>query len=1349
MSVYLLARGCRAVLPGVAFAAAVAIEAAFVLAVVALLRPTSVVGQPPPKPDGAAWTFDEARDRLALSPHDTYLQYVVLQLGRRDGRLQEAQNAVDPPNRLRDLFGDGGRRARADLFSTFTGALAVQETLQLDTMRGEPDPNRPRRPNTPEPKQPAAGKVAVRTLAGPTQPSHPWEKMLGGKTPDVGPLAGLVPEEYYLAECRSAVRLHEVLGTGELWSGHILTQALGGARSQQTADRIRKQLGLGAFTPEAIDKLGVDAIAVTGSDPFLLEGSDVTILVHGRNLGTLSALLGGGEGRGEHVGVAFSHRTTPDGAVNVYSASPRPDLHVRGNSLPAFKRVLETVAGKTADGRPVRRLGDTAEFKYVRTRMARGADEDGFVYLSDAFIRRLTGPQLKLTERRRVMAYNHLRMIGHAALLFRTEHGRAPRSLEELAETNCAPGVFGRGDLAHPDGGTYSLSPDGMSGVCSRFGTVAAMTPCVERLVTEVTAAEADEYKAFVADYSQYWRTFFDPIAVRLTLTPKQYRLETLVLPLIDNSIYTELARGAGPPAPMDLLPTPRREIGGVWVHLPKRQVLDILGPEQAAKNPAPGAPAARPVGIRAAAERTQATNDLKQIGLAFHVYHDVFQKLPDDIRDKDGKALLSWRVAILPYVEQEALYRQFKLDEPWDSAANKPLLEKMPRVFAGRPPVAAGKTPYVRPAGKGTAFPPGRALKLADFPDGLSNTVMAVEATAAVEWSRPADLPVDAKQPLSGLARPDGAGFIALLADGSVRVVSPKVDPAELLRAFDPADGSPGNLDDNVPPPPAPPGGPKPPFEVQNDLRQIGLAALNYESANGVFPTTNVRGPGGKSLLSWRVAILPYIEQEALYRQFKLDEPWDSPDNKKLIDKMPRLYHPNDPALVAAGKTTLVVPAGKNTLSPPGRAKVTIASITDGTSNTVLAVNADPARAVVWTKPDDLPFDPAEPLKGVVPPGAEAIDVVMADGSTKRLSPRLDPKTFAALVTPGGGEDVNLGPGDELAQPQGPWLPGLLREFRLAPHDLQELEAAGVDLNKLRRFLRDGIGDHVGFHMHDAPRLLDTDLSGLFGGGEGAGITSLGLGVRFVFGASSVSIPVRDAKVVDEYLGELDKLFLTARSQLTGSGLEWRRDVDFYRVPFPAPHTIRCAVVSFAGLKLRVYWGRIGDGLYVTTRPFILEDVAAAHAAGNRPPRTEPAHAVLRVRPENWNAVLPGYNLGWAEGSRAACHANLDMLANVNRGWNDRRPAAGAPPAELLGRVGRVYGERPFCPDGGNYELAADGRACRCSVHGGHDDPRQPTGPTAASSTGRLLKSFGGLTGSIRFEEDGLRVVVTVERKE
>src|SRR5215207_10182341 len=82
-------------------------------------------------------------------------------------------------------------------------------------------------------------------------------------------------------------------------------------------------------------------------------------------------------------------------------------------------------------------------------------------------------------------------------------------------------------------------------------------------------------------------------------------------------------------------------------------------------------------------AEVRLAQNNLKQIGLAFHNFHDQTGAFPADIKGKDGKALLSWRVAILSYVEQDPLYKQFKLDEPWDSANNKPLAAKLPKLYA------------------------------------------------------------------------------------------------------------------------------------------------------------------------------------------------------------------------------------------------------------------------------------------------------------------------------------------------------------------------------------------------------------------------------------------------------------------------------------------------------------------------------------------------------------------------------------------------------------------------------------------------------------------------------------------
>src|SRR5262245_59728137 len=76
-----------------------------------------------------------------------------------------------------------------------------------------------------------------------------------------------------------------------------------------------------------------------------------------------------------------------------------------------------------------------------------------------------------------------------------------------------------------------------------------------------------------------------------------------------------------------------------------------------------------------------------------------------------------------------------------------------------------------------------------------------------------------------------------------------------------------------------------------QNNLKMVRLAMHNFHDAMGRFPAATAYAKNGKPLLSWRVAILPYIEEDALYRQFKLDEPWDSPHNKKLIAKMPKIY--------------------------------------------------------------------------------------------------------------------------------------------------------------------------------------------------------------------------------------------------------------------------------------------------------------------------------------------------------------------------------------------------------------------------------------------------------------------------
>jgi prepilin-type processing-associated H-X9-DG protein len=195
----------------------------------------------------------------------------------------------------------------------------------------------------------------------------------------------------------------------------------------------------------------------------------------------------------------------------------------------------------------------------------------------------------------------------------------------------------------------------------------------------------------------------------------------------------------------------------------------------------------------RSAARRTQSVNNMKQIGLAMHNYHDVNNHFPPvAIRDKSGKPGLSWRVEILPFIEQSGLFNEFKRDEPWDSPHNKALIERMPLVYAV-PGASAepGKTFYRVFSGPGTMFDPASKLgvRLQDVTDGTSNTLAVVEAREAVPWTKPdVELPFEGAnnpptmlestrklQPMLGGHFP--GGFNALFTDGSVRFIKDSIN--------------------------------------------------------------------------------------------------------------------------------------------------------------------------------------------------------------------------------------------------------------------------------------------------------------------------------------------------------------------------------------------------------------------------------------------------------------------------------------------------------------------------------------------------------------------------------------------
>ena len=186
---------------------------------------------------------------------------------------------------------------------------------------------------------------------------------------------------------------------------------------------------------------------------------------------------------------------------------------------------------------------------------------------------------------------------------------------------------------------------------------------------------------------------------------------------------------------------------------------------------------------VRVAAGRISSTNKLKQMGLAMHNYHDVNGTLPPAaICDKNGKPLLSWRVAILPMIEEQELYKKFKLDEPWNSENNKKLIPLMPKTYSDpmlAPP--AGMTNYRVIYGKDCAIGLPKSLTLAGITDGVSNTGLVFQMADTTTWTKPDDFEYDKKKPLPKFF-PYTSGFLVLFADGSVRSM-PRTTPEKTMR--------------------------------------------------------------------------------------------------------------------------------------------------------------------------------------------------------------------------------------------------------------------------------------------------------------------------------------------------------------------------------------------------------------------------------------------------------------------------------------------------------------------------------------------------------------------------------------
>jgi DNA-directed RNA polymerase subunit RPC12/RpoP len=188
----------------------------------------------------------------------------------------------------------------------------------------------------------------------------------------------------------------------------------------------------------------------------------------------------------------------------------------------------------------------------------------------------------------------------------------------------------------------------------------------------------------------------------------------------------------------------------------------------------------------REAARRAQSSNNLKQIGLALHNYHDVYSTFPPAVvTDADGKPLYSGRVLLLPYLEQSGLYESFDKSQAWDSERNRAISQSMLPVFhdPSSPGGGAGQTDYLFVTGTQTVFEDDKGTPMMRITDGMSNTILVVEVkNSGVNWAEPSDLDLSQPIPLPQGNHP--GGNLVLFGDGSVRFVSQSATPGQIHAA-------------------------------------------------------------------------------------------------------------------------------------------------------------------------------------------------------------------------------------------------------------------------------------------------------------------------------------------------------------------------------------------------------------------------------------------------------------------------------------------------------------------------------------------------------------------------------------
>ncbi len=467
---------------------------------------------------------DHFLNLLNYYPGETFLQYCLLQSRDRYG--------IEPPKIRRSR---GALDLEKGLYGAFTGTLAIQEALQSQSYRTG--------------SQDLDYDIQIHRLSPPRLRSHDYEALLEEKKeegiePDLLDVAALIPGNQYLLQFNSMEAVDSLIDLTTDYGDSLVRLFTRHAKHNRLHEKLEDQLCLQRKSISRLFSEGaIDEIAITGSNVFFVEGTDVTILLRlkkpeafekeaSRWLAEVKKkrpdLV---ERRFNYQGHRLAARYTDDRMVSSFVVQYK-NYAVFSNSHVAIRKMVDTINGTVA------RLSDADDYRYISSLLPPSRErQSGYFYASEEFIKEQSTAAMKISEKRRMLCFNNLVMLNNASLMYRLEYGRSPATMTDLIKERFVDPY----KLICPHGGAYSLDAHHDTATCSLHNRIKYLTSNMELEVLEVSKKEKEEYDRYKRRYGEFWQKMFNPVAVRIHAAESRTLLEFCVLPFRNGDFYQTL----------------------------------------------------------------------------------------------------------------------------------------------------------------------------------------------------------------------------------------------------------------------------------------------------------------------------------------------------------------------------------------------------------------------------------------------------------------------------------------------------------------------------------------------------------------------------------------------------------------------------------------------------------------------------------------------------------------------------------------------------------------------------------------------------------------------------------------